>query len=192
MATNKFLLGILCLVITYGNGLFNSRAVKGLQKSQIENKISEQRIKLLNTALTQVGIRERTGNNDGDAVSLYLKYVNLQQGSPWCAAFVSWVYGQQGLSSPKTAWSPSLFPLARQALNPQGGDVFGIYLSKLDRIAHCGLVEKRVGNWLATIEGNTNLTGSREGDGVYRKIRHVKSIKVYADWLRISKKGGVQ
>jgi hypothetical protein len=28
-----------------------------------------------------------------------------------------------------------------------------------------------------TVEGNTNGAGSREGDGVYRKVRHVSKIR---------------
>jgi hypothetical protein len=34
---------------------------------------------------------------------------------------------------------------------------------------HTGLVEKVNGNFLTTIEGNTNLNGSREGIGVFRR-----------------------
>lgn len=35
-----------------------------------------------------------------------------------------------------------------------------------------------------SIEGNTNVNGSREGDGVYRRVRHVRSIYRFADWLK--------
>ncbi|ETZ21152.1 hypothetical protein N824_03260 [Pedobacter sp. V48] len=33
------------------------------------------------------------------------------------------------------------------------------------------------------IEGNTNLEGSREGQGVYRRIKHKRRNGMYADWL---------
>ncbi|RYF26688.1 MAG: peptidoglycan-binding protein [Flavobacteriales bacterium] len=143
-------------------------------------------------AQSQLGVREVTGNNDGVAVEGYLTYTGNKKGAPWCASFVSWVYGQAGFSQPKTAWSPGLFPLARQTLKVQPADVFGIYFAELGRIAHCGLVEKKLGNWIYTIEGNTNVAGSREGDGVYRKLRHLRTIKVYADWLNEPGKEGAR
>ncbi|TCC94602.1 peptidoglycan-binding protein [Pedobacter frigiditerrae] len=147
---------------------------------------------ILAIAQSQLGVHEATGNNDGIQVEKYLRYTGNKKGEPWCASFVSWVYGQAGYVQPKTAWSPGLFPLARQTLKPQPADVFGIYFAALGRIAHCGLVEKKQGNWLYTIEGNTNVVGSREGDGVYRKLRHLRTIKVYADWLNEPRKEGLR
>lgn len=138
---------------------------------------------ILRIAQSQLGVREFTGKNDGVAVEQYLKYTGNKKGEPWCASFVSWVYGKAGLVKPRTAWSAALFPLARQTLNPKPADVFGIYFSSLKRIGHCGLVERQNGNWIYTIEGNTNVAGSREGDGVYRKLRHRRSIKYYANWI---------
>jgi signal peptidase I len=37
--------------------------------------------------------------------------------------------------------------------------------------SHTGIVVEDLGNRIVTVEGNTNKAGSREGDGVYRKIR---------------------
>lgn len=144
---------------------------------------------ILRIAQSQLSVREATGKNDGEEVEAYLSYIGTNKGEPWCASFVSWVYGKAGFVKPKTAWSPSLFPLARQTLNPLPADVFGVYFSRLKRIAHCGLVESRQGNWIYTIEGNTNNGGSREGDGVYRKLRHQRSIKYYANWVSNRKEG---
>ncbi|WP_316770983.1 hypothetical protein [Pedobacter frigiditerrae] len=222
MATNRFLLGILCLVITYGNGLFGSGSLEKVSRLGVREEFSRLavgskrwlvgesvrradmellRCKVVELAQSQVGVREFGNNNHGKAVEAYLAYTKMKPGNPWCAAFVSWVYGQQGRAQPKTAWSPNLFPLARQTLKPLPADVFGIYFPDLGRIAHCGLVERKKGNWIYSIEGNTNVTGSREGDGVYRKLRHSKTIKVYADWvnelgnglgqLKLSKQGSL-
>ncbi len=145
--------------------------------------------KLLKIAKSQIGIRETTGNNDGPQVEKYLSYTGNHKGEPWCASFVSWVFGQAGLPRPRTAWSPSLFPKERRMARAVPAAVFGIYFPDKGRIAHAGLVEKQQGNWLYTIEGNTNLVGSREGDGVYRKLRHRKTIRLYANWLAEAKKG---
>ena len=109
---------------------------------------------ILPIARSQIGVREASGKNDGKMVEAYLRYTGNKKGEPWCASFVSWVFGQAGFTQPKTAWSPSLFPLARQTLNPLPADVFGIYFPALKRIAHCGLMEKRQGNYIVTIEGN--------------------------------------
>lgn len=138
---------------------------------------------ILGIAQSQVGVREATGNNDGAAVEAFLTYTGNKKGEPWCASFISWVYGKAGFSTPKTAWSPSLFPIARLVSEPQAADVFGIHFPKLNRIAHCGIVERSKGNWIYSIEGNTNLAGSREGDGVYRKLRHKHTIKYYSNWI---------
>ncbi len=138
---------------------------------------------LLEIAASQVGTREATGKNDGEQVEKYLQYTGNRKGEAWCASFVSWAFAQAGLRQPRTAWSPALFPYSRIVKGAAKARVFGIYFANKGRIAHAGLVEDYKGSWLYTIEGNTNIAGSREGDGVYRKIRHVKTIKAYADWL---------
>lgn len=138
---------------------------------------------ILRIAQSQLDVTEATGKNDGKEVEAYLDYTGNKKGEPWCASFVSWVYGKAGFSTPKTAWSPNLFPIARLVSDPQAADVFGIYFPKLKRIAHCGIVERNKGNWIYSIEGNTNLAGSREGDGVFRKLRHKHTIKYYSNWI---------
>jgi hypothetical protein len=174
--------------------LFSSttQQLPSLPTQQLHSSTTTQlhRSTILRIAQAQMGVREATGKNDGIVVEKYLKYTGNKKGEPWCASFVSWVYGKAGFIQPKTAWSPSLFPLARQTLNPKSADIFGIYFANLQRIGHCGLVEGTRGNWIYTIEGNTNLAGSREGAGVYRKLRHKRSIKYYANWLSNRKEGG--
>lgn len=151
---------------------------------------------------SQIGIREQ-GTNSGPQVLQYLSYVNLPKGNPWCAAFVCWVYGQANVPNPRTAWSPDLFKPNRiiweRAENrkvkvesserttnnrrPGIGDVFGIYFPDKKRIAHVGFVDQWDGTWLITVEGNTNVSGNREGDGVYRKRRPVQSIYQVARYI---------
>jgi len=138
---------------------------------------------LLSKARAEVGVREATGKNDGKRVVAYLKYVGLKQGDPYCAAYVSWCFQQAGYAKPRTGWSPDLFPAKRVVKNPAPGKVFGIYFPELKRIAHCGLVEAVDGDWVMSIEGNTNASGGREGEGVYERRRHRRTIRCYADWL---------
>ncbi|GAA4786250.1 hypothetical protein GCM10023231_12730 [Olivibacter ginsenosidimutans] len=155
---------------------------------------------------SQIGVREASGHNDGLQVETYLRYTGLGKGNAWCAAFVCWVLGQTGVENPKTAWAASLFPNdkliwkqgkllatrnaqrattkgSRATGNAQLATVFGLYFSSLKRIAHCGFIDQWGDQEVITVEGNTNDSGSREGDGVYRKRRPIKSLYAIADWI---------
>ncbi|WP_316788779.1 peptidoglycan-binding protein [Pedobacter frigoris] len=157
---------------------------------------------IIGIARKEIGVVERTGRNDGERIAEYLAYCNIKSPAPYCAAWVSWVFGQAGYSLPRTAWSPALFPKGRvlvsslaKAISPRGGErnrehryggqglVYGIWFTKLNRIGHCGIVESLKGDWINGIEANTNVQGSREGDGVWRRIRHRRTIHCFADWL---------
>lgn len=192
MSTIRILLGIVCLVaigcstepdggVLGGVGATKDERLKS--KDHVTDSMM-QREKMMVIARSQIGVRELTGSNDGLVVEGYLKVANLPKGNPWCAAFVSWVFSEAGYSKPRTAWSPALFPITRSTLKPRPADVLGIYTVKLKRIAHAGLVERRQHNWIISIEGNTNTNGSREGDGVYRKWRHIRTIAKFADWVK--------
>ncbi|WP_421977145.1 CHAP domain-containing protein [Roseivirga seohaensis] len=153
------------------------------------------RAKILSIARSQIGVREKTGNNDGFDVEKYLATTGLGAGYAWCAAYVNWVYQQAGICKPTSlqAWSPSWFPPERTYWSvgeneyqpPMPGDVFGIFFSSKGRIAHVGIIEDWNGKYANTIEGNTNDAGSREGDGVYRKIRLKKQISKVSNWIKI-------
>jgi len=201
MATIRILLGIICLAAFGWSGLPGSSVVesrkrevrqgaggRSWEKAWVKNRSSLSvdclSLNILTIAQSQLGVRERTGNNDGQAVEQYLNYVGFKIGAPWCAAFVSWVFGSAGCEQPNTAWSPALFPLQKQTTEVKPATVFGIYFPSLKRIAHCGFVERLDGHWVITIEGNTNVAGSREGDGVYRKRRLVNTIRYFADWTK--------
>jgi hypothetical protein len=143
---------------------------------------------------SQIGVREKQVNS-GPEVEKYLRYVHLPKGNPWCAAFVCWVYGQAKVPNPRSGWSPDLFPASRivwqsgaagktpgaishnqTSPSPRTADVFGIYFPDKGRIAHVGFIDEWKEPWLITVEGNTNLAGHNDGDGVYRKRRLVRSI----------------
>jgi hypothetical protein len=151
--------------------------------SRVLNDKKTDASKLLQIATLQVGIREASGKNDGKNVEQYLQSVGLKKGDPWCAAFVSWVFQQAGYKKPRTGWCPALFNAKVNQSKAEPGAVFGIWFPDLHRIAHVGLVEKVEGKWLISIEGNTNLPGAREGDGVYRKRRPLRLIYRLANWL---------
>lgn len=137
------------------------------------------------TYTAAIGVRERTGRNDGADVEKYLAYVWLKPGNPWCAAFVSWTLGQNGIKKARSGGCVQLMEQGTTIVKshkitrtPNPGDVFFIYYPAKKRVAHTGFIDQWKSTYLITVEGNTNEVGSREGDGVYRK-RRLKS-QIYA------------
>lgn len=157
----------------------NSRDLS--KAGQVEDR--KYRLLLVRIAQGELGLREKTGRNDGKRIAEFLVSVGLKRPEPWCAAYVSWVFAKAGFAKPRSGWSPDLFPASRLARSALPGNLIGIYFPEKKRIAHVGLIEKQDGDWLVSLEGNTNVTGSREGDGVYRKRRHRKTVYRIADWV---------
>lgn len=189
MATARILLLLLCTTPAFGYWLPHRHLLSAPQAYARAEHISHtdstagavQRIIML--AEQQLPVRELHGRNDGVAVESYLRYVGLGKGHAWCAAFVSWLHGQLGYAQPRSGWSPALFPASRRISTARAGAILGIYLPSWKRIAHVGLVSGTRKDWVASIEGNTNPAGSREGDGVYRRMRHRWAIHHYAFFL---------
>lgn len=157
---------------------------------QRQGEFSEQALRqsIVKLAVSELGVREATGRNDGPRVEEYLRYTKLGKGYAWCAAFVSWVYGQAGLAEPRNPWSPALFPDARSyckgggsdkiavVVKIQAADLFGIYGAAAKRINHVGLVKERQGKYLLTVEGNSN-------NRVEARRRHLKTVYALSNWI---------
>jgi hypothetical protein len=127
---------------------------------------------------SQLGVRE-SGNNEGDEVEKYLASTDLKPGYAWCASFITWTFERAGIEAIHSAWTPDWFP-HRLTIYKRGqvtgiplqiADVFGIYFQNKGRIAHVGFIHRVDGGYVVTVEGNTNGSGAREGDGVYKKRR---------------------
>ena len=153
----------------------------------------EQVKKLAAIYLSEVGVRELTGNNDGKRVEEYLAQTGHKAGAAWCAAFVSWCHNQAGIKAANSAWSPAWFPDNKtiythgfiKNTTPCRADVFGQYFPQKRRIAHVGFIDDWDDDtsYCITVEGNTNDGGSREGDGVYRKRRLKNQIYKVSRWI---------
>lgn len=105
----------------------------------------------------------------------YLAAVGLPKGHAWCAAFIKWTCNRCGVKTSGNAYVPSWFNSktviwqrgkAIRAV-PERGDVGSIYNHRLQREAHMFFVD----DWpergdVKTVEGNTNLFGVRDGQGV--------------------------
>ena len=160
--------------------------------------ITEAALALIATATAEAnkGVRE-VGKNAGPDVEKYLHCVGMTKGSPWCAAFVSWcVMTSRGLAKPPkwcSGSAVSLFQMSRNSktcvyvvpteMEYQAKVKPGYIWSRAqDATAaaaarkgswcqgHTGIVVAVDATGFHTIEGNTNAAGSREGDGVYRKL----------------------
>jgi len=185
MATTPILLGLFFFAavgsINYHQRNLLTTKVLSVKHHTIREQSARQ--SLVRRAQQQIGVREETGNNDGRAVKAYLASVGLKRPEPWCAAFICWLYEKEGFVKPKSGWCPDLFLKSRLARSALPGNIIGIYFPDKQRIAHVGLIERLDNDWCLTIEGNTNVEGSREGDGVYRKRRHLKTIYRISDWI---------
>jgi CHAP domain len=140
---------------------------------------------VLQVAAGQVGVHEGRADGHWNNIQRYSAEVpglEWSQGQPWCAVFVSWVAMRAGAGAlfPRTAscstgveWFTdrrrfSPYPaVGAQAFYGPGGS------------AHTGVVEWFDGTDIYTIEGNTNLDGAAEGDGVYCRVRERRSTWVY-------------
>jgi hypothetical protein len=134
-------------------------------------------------AASQIGVREgRDANGNWNNVqpygTWYAKAIGNQAFAAvaWCDIFISWCAEFSGNADiiPKCAYVPSRLAYYRAQKRtgffpPQPGDLIIILRNGVAQ--HIGLVEKWLGDAVQTIEGNTNDTGSYQGNGVYRLRR---------------------
>lgn len=135
----------------------------------------------------ELGIKE-TSENWGPRVKEYLAAAGIKVPAPWCGAFVYWTAQKackvKGVANPLKdiplkAYVQSYYQYAKaqNKLVPFKeaaiGDIFMIYYPSLKRYGHMGFVydidyDKQT---IGTLEGNSNSTGSREGNEVVTKTR---------------------
>ncbi len=139
------------------------------------NDLTRRAIEIANS---QEGVREEHENR-GPQVEAYLRSTHLGPGFPWCAAYVYWCISTAAAELraptpfPLTAYCPDIHNWARAhdvlGETPGVGDVFLLYGAAEAR--HTGFVTSVDGARFGTIEGNTNLDGSAEGIGVFKRAR---------------------
>ena len=142
----------------------------------------------LDVAKTQLGKCENPlGSNWGHPVQDYLASVGIHFQASWCMAFVYWCFEQTGQPNPlvKSGGVLNCWNTAdkkyRVVGDPQPGDIFIMNFGK--GLGHTGIVEKVDANFIYTIDGNTNDSGSREGIEVCRKQRPRNKIVGYLRYL---------
>lgn len=157
------------------------------------NKIPELIVRL---AAGEVGVEEIDGSNCGPRVNQYKAATNLPADEewPWCAAFVCWLVREAmneaglketaGFRRPTTAsaWGFEKWSLAQDrstgTSKPPGGDIEPGDIVVFT-FSHIGIAISApdANGYVRTIEGNTDAAGSREGGGVFRKLRKVSQIR---------------
>lgn len=149
-------------------------------------------------AESKIGVHESGGENKGAALQPFFDADSYDpngsapgdNGYAWCAAFVCWcvmvaVAGRKiTFKRPTTpsAWGMEAWSLAQDnstwTLKPPGRDIKrgDIVVFNISHVGIC--VEGPDANgYITTVEGNTNAAGSREGEGVFKKTRHVSAFR---------------
>lgn len=144
-------------------------------------------------ALAEVGVREE-GTNVGRRVNEYKACcpgLNPKVPWYWCAAFVCWCVkeamakdGRKFTFKPPTtaaAYGFDEWSLAQDksttTYRRHPGKSVGLF--SLRSVSHCGIAisSPDKDGWFDTVEGNTNTKSSRNGDGVYKRRRHVSDVR---------------
>lgn len=136
----------------------------------------------------QLEIKPNKGFAD-QAFGLKLKQVGFYVSAPWCAFFTKLVYGEAyydvkflhqavakhctggALDTLRRNENAGVFSIGE---TPKPGAIV-IWRMGKGTSGHVGIVESvdLANNTMTTIEGNTNASGSREGDRVARKLRTI-------------------
>lgn len=120
-------------------------------------------------------VREATNHNDGPWVEAIQRVTGNARGDPWCASFVAFVLdiAYQGKNPLRRTASCDLLLADARAKGwvvdkPGAGDVFLVLRTPTDAV-HTGFVRAAGRSSIATVEGNSNDDGSREGWGVVKR-----------------------
>ena len=147
--------------------------------------------RIVSVATAEIGVEEVNGTNTGIRVNEYKSATNLppKEAWPWCAAFVCWVVKQAMGDRPYTfsrpttagAWDLERWSLEQNASTntkkSPGSDIKAGDIV-IFRFSHVGFaVADAEDGFVTTVEGNTDIAGSREGGGVFRKRRAVSIVR---------------
>ena len=171
----------------------NTAISKAETKETIRENSASGMTKLTQTAVelaySQLGVYEDAGDNRGT-----MQKYGGRAGDPWCASFVSWLYGKgQSENDSPITYTAGVSGLRDQAIEagyyskvgtyePVPGDIM---IQKSNGASHTGIVVGSDGEYIYTIEGNTS-DAVRErkykiGGSEYQKI---------SGWIRMNEWSG--
>lgn len=160
--------------------LFGGEAMRSTAVSRTRpRRASRGNLGALQQARSQIGVRERTGRNDGIPASRY----SGGRREPWCANFVSWAFRKAGKPLPGNQRSLASVQYMEDQMKkagkfhrgtPKPGDIiFFKNRGASDRGPgrHVGIVERVANGRVYTIEGNS-------GNRVRRRSYSLKNARI--------------
>ena len=135
---------------------------------------------VIEAAQSQIGYKEGRSNgywNNDQKYSRAVPGLGWSNWQPWCATFVCWTFyrtGQLALLPEVSASCDVMMNGWKRKGRWQNAPVLGaqIFFGRPGDAQHTGVVVAYDSKTVTTIEGNTNNTGSYNGNGVYRKTYH--------------------
>lgn len=140
--------------------------------------------KIKDLAKAEVGYHEGRSGGHWNNIEKYAPQVpglTWAQGEAWCATFNSWLDLKAGLKPnvdfPVTASCDAAGDWFKKAKRWSVYPAVGAWVlfGTPSDLSHTGRVVAYDAENIWTVEGNTNTSGSREGDGVYAKV-HPRSL----------------
>lgn len=148
------------------------------------SQIKTANLRYVDTAFSYVGIREKTGKNDGVEVERFLKSVGRKAGDSWCAAFVSYCLNvtnhpfpvRSGLSRAFVTKQSIYATKVLQGQNEVACGDLAIWQNGNTISGHIAIVVIADKTKFITIEGNTSSGKGKQydGDGVFIKERYIQ------------------
>lgn len=150
---------------------------------------------MVDTARKYTYVRETHGANRSPIIDVWNNIAGVARGSSWCMSFVYNMYKKAGgtkLTRTGSVWRQvdhadsygsglMCYDADDYGFSAKRGDI-GCMSNKGTNDNLIGqswfghtyiVIRDAINGWVATIEGNTNNNGSREGNGVYERSRHV-------------------
>lgn len=146
-----------------------------------------------------VGEKEIRGNSGfvSKELDILARNAGFQNGYAWCSIFCEVVYklalddlekhtgkvfktlrsvviGMINPSSQLTYNNALSTVFFKQTQTPRAGDIVIFVRTSNRAYGHAGIVTSVTADGFWTVEGNTNDSGSTEGDGVYKKFRKIE------------------
>lgn len=151
-------------------------------------------LKVMEIAASQIGVMEDPpGSNRGPQVEKYLASAGCSPGDPWCASFLYWCFSEAakslGIKNPMVRTGSCIYlwenTTGRKISGTQCTDNpslvrpgFIFIMDHGSGKGHTGIVRSVEDGYFNSIEGNTNIAGSREGlavAGLKRKINTINA-----------------
>lgn len=167
-------------------------------------------IKAADLAVQSVGIVETEGkDNYGEMIKKYLASVNLDEGHPWCAAFLKYMFiksagfldeelseGFLKLDGYTPNWKAyakkhdiwiSIDEAKKDTTKIKKGYPVCFYSAEKERIYHIGIVVSSSETGVLTVEGNTSggLGVDANGGGVFQKRRSWASLGAQGGFIKV-------